>query len=86
MKGEQTEGDAFEGVYDFHVFCEENLWMTHYLDRHRCIRHYLHEAETIRELDNGPAEEREERIRSYLEFLDGRHELIEGWLKHGKNG
>ena len=81
MKGEQAEGDAFEGVYDFHVFCEQNLWMTHYLDRHRCIQHYLHEAETIRELDNGPAEDREERIRRYLECLSQRKKLVENWIK-----
>lgn len=69
MKGEREEGDAFEGVNGFHLFSDENLWMTHYLDRHRCIRHPLAQAQVVRDLDNGPRQDREERIRRYLECL-----------------
>ena len=69
MKGEREEGDAFEGVNGFHVFSDENLWMAHYLDRHGCKRHPLAQAQMVRDLDNGPRKDREERIRRYLECL-----------------
>lgn len=72
MKGEREEGDAFNGVDGFFVFSEENLWMTHYLQRHQCRRYPLSAAQPIRALDDMETmetEEREEKIRQYLTVL-----------------